>query len=79
LEGIKRRLNLSSACYLSVQNLLPTYLLSKNIRIAMYETMILHVVAYGCETWPLIFREEHTSRMFEKRMVKEYLDQRGMK
>jgi hypothetical protein len=28
------------------------------------------VVLYGCETWFLILREEHTLRVFEKRVLR---------
>jgi hypothetical protein len=47
-EEIKRRPN--SAFYYSVQNLLSSRLLSKNIKIRMYKTIILLVVLYGHET-----------------------------
>jgi hypothetical protein len=40
-------------------------LLSKNIKIRIYRTIILPVVLYGCETWSLTLREEHRLRMFE--------------
>jgi hypothetical protein len=46
-------------CYHSVQNLLSSRLLSKNVRIRTYKTIILPVVLYGCEIWPLTLREEH--------------------
>jgi hypothetical protein len=49
-EEIKRRMNSVNACYNSVQNLLSSRLLSKNLKIRMYETIILSVVLYGCET-----------------------------
>jgi hypothetical protein len=53
-EEIKRRLNSGNACYHSVQSLLSSRLLSKNlkirIRIYSYKTIILPVVLYGCET-----------------------------
>jgi hypothetical protein len=62
-EEIKRRLNSGNACYHSVQNLLSPYLLSKNIKIRMFRTMILPVVLYGCETWSLTLREEHRLRV----------------
>jgi hypothetical protein len=39
-EEIKRRLNLGSAYYHSVQNLSSSHLLSKNIKIQIYKTMI---------------------------------------
>jgi hypothetical protein len=35
-----------------------TRLLSKNVKIRIYKTIILPVVLYGCETWSLTFREE---------------------
>ena len=57
-EGIKSRLKLGNACYHSVQNVLSSSLLSKNLKIKIYRTIILPVVLYGCETWSLTLREE---------------------
>jgi hypothetical protein len=51
LVEIKRRLNSGNACYHSLQNLLSSRLLSKNVNIRIYKTTILLVVLYGCETW----------------------------
>jgi hypothetical protein len=34
-------------------------LLSKNVKIRIFKTVILHVVLYGCETWSQTLREEH--------------------
>ena len=56
---IKSRLKLRNACYNFVQNLLSSGLLSKNLKIKIYRTIILPVVLYGCETWSLTLREEH--------------------
>jgi hypothetical protein len=61
-EEIKRRLNSVNTCYHSIQNLLCYHLLSKNIKIRIYETIILPMVLYGCETWSLTLREEHRLR-----------------
>ena len=55
-EEIKRRLKLGNACYYSVQNLLSSRLLSKNLKIKIYRTIILPVVLCGCETWSLTLR-----------------------
>jgi hypothetical protein len=49
-EEIKTRLNSGNACYHSVQNLLSFRLLSKNVNVRIYKTVILPVVLYGCET-----------------------------
>jgi hypothetical protein len=64
-EEIKRRLNSGNACYHLVQSLLSYRLLSKNLKIRIYKTIILPVVLYGCETWSLTLRKEHRLRVFE--------------
>jgi hypothetical protein len=69
-EEIKRRLNLCNACYHSVQNQLFSYLLSRNIKIRIYKTIISPVVVYWCGTWALALREEHGLRVFENRMLR---------
>ena len=46
-EEIKSRLKLGNACYHSVQNLLSSRLLSKNLKIKIYRTIIVPVVLYG--------------------------------
>ena len=49
-EEIKYSLKSGNACYYSVQNLLSSSLLSKNIKIKIYRTITLPIVLYGCET-----------------------------
>jgi hypothetical protein len=49
-EEIKSRLKSRNACYHSVQNLLSSNLLTKNIKMKIYGTVILPVVLCGCET-----------------------------
>jgi len=64
-EEIKSRLRSENACFHSVQNLLSSRLLSKNLKIKIYRTKNLPVVLYGCETWSLKLREERKLRLFE--------------
>jgi hypothetical protein len=66
-EEIKRRLKLENACYL----------LSKNIKVKIYKTIILPIVLYGCETWPLTLREVHRLRVFENRVLMRILGPKG--
>ena len=49
---------------------MPSRLLSKNLKIKIYRTIILPVVLYGCETWSLTFREERKVRVFENMMLR---------
>jgi hypothetical protein len=45
---IKMRLNSGNNCYHSVQNLVSSRLLFKNLKIRIYKTIILSVVLYWC-------------------------------
>jgi hypothetical protein len=49
---------------------LPSCLISKNLKIKIYKTVILPVVLYGCKTWSLTLREEHALRVFENRVLR---------
>jgi hypothetical protein len=44
--------------------------LSTNVKVIIYKTIILPVVLYGCETWSLTLREEHRLRVFENRVLR---------
>jgi len=69
-EEIKSRLKSGNVCYHSVQNILFSSLLSKNLKVKIYRTMILPVVFYGCETWLLTLREECRLRVSENRVLR---------
>ena len=69
-EEIKSRLRSGNACYHSVQNLLSSGLLKKNLKLKIYRTIILPVVLYGCETWSLTLREERKLRVFENEVLR---------
>ncbi|KAJ4427683.1 hypothetical protein ANN_25332 [Periplaneta americana] len=68
-EEIKRRINMGNACYYSVEKLLSSSLLSRNLKVRIYKTVILPVVLYGCETWTLTLREEQRLTMFENKVA----------
>jgi len=70
VEEIKSRLRSGNACYHSVQNLLSSRLLTKNLKFKIYRNIILPVVLYGCETWSLILREEWKLRVFENMVLR---------
>ena len=69
-EEIKSRLKTENACYHSVQKLLSSSLLPKNLKTKIYRTIILPVVLYGCETWFLRWREERRLRVFENMVLR---------
>jgi hypothetical protein len=49
-------------------------LLSKNVEIRIYKTIILPVVLYGCGTCSLTVREEHRLRVFENRLLRRIFE-----
>jgi hypothetical protein len=49
---------------------LSSRLISKNLKIKIYRTVILPVVMYGCETWSLTLGEEHRLRVFENKVLR---------
>jgi len=65
-EEIKSRLKSGNACYYSVQNLLSSSWLSKNLKFKICRTIILPVVLYGCETWSATLREERRLRLLRR-------------
>jgi len=53
-----------------VQNLLSFRLLTKNLKIKLYRTIILPVVLCECKTWSFTVREERRLRVFESRVLR---------
>jgi hypothetical protein len=49
---------------------------SKNLKIRIYKTIMLPVVLYECETWYLILREKHRLRVFENRVLRRIFGSR---
>jgi hypothetical protein len=68
-EEIKRKLKSGNACYHSVQNILSSSLLFRNIKRKTYRSIIFPVVLYGCKTWSLTLRVECRLRVFEKKVL----------
>jgi len=61
-EKTNSSLNLETACYIWMQNLLSSSFLYKNIKIKIHRIIILSVIFYGCGTWSVMFGQ----RLFEK-------------
>ena len=69
-EEIKNKLKRGNACFHSVQNLLSSSLLSRNLKIKIYRTIILPIVLYACKSWSLTLREERRLRVFGNRLLR---------
>jgi hypothetical protein len=78
-EESKSRSKSWNACYYSLQNLLPSSLLSKNRNIKIQRNIILPVVMCVCETWSLTVREERRLRVLENRMLVRIFGPKGDK
>jgi hypothetical protein len=49
---------------------LSSRLISKNLKIKIYKTVILPIVLYGYETWSLTLGEEQKLRVFQNRVLR---------
>jgi hypothetical protein len=50
---------------------LSSRLITRNLKIKIYKTVIFPVVLYGCETWSLTLGEEHRLKVFENRVLRK--------
>jgi hypothetical protein len=73
-QEVKSRLKSGNAGCHAVQNLLSSSLLSKNLKITIYRTIILPVVLYGCENCSLTVREERRLTVFENRVLRRIFE-----
>jgi hypothetical protein len=48
--------------------------ISTNVKFKIHRTLLLPVVLYGCETWPLTLREENRLRVSENRMLRRIFE-----
>jgi hypothetical protein len=69
-EEIKSRLKSGNAFYHSVQKLLSSSPLFKNIKIKINRTIILSDVLHGCETFSLTLREERRLCLLENSLLR---------
>jgi hypothetical protein len=53
-------------CPSAEEDLFPSRVLPKNVKIRIYKTIICPVDLYGCETWSLTIREEHNLRVLRR-------------
>ena len=49
-------------------------MISRNLKINIYRTIILPIVLYGCETWSLILREERRLRVSENGILRRIFE-----
>jgi hypothetical protein len=70
MEILRADLKSGNVCNHSVQNLLSSKWLSKNIKIKIYRTICFPVDLYGFETWSLTLREKYRVRVFENRVLR---------
>jgi hypothetical protein len=49
---------------------LSSHLLSRNVKVKIYKTIILPIVLYGCETWSVTLSKEHGLKVLENRVLR---------
>jgi hypothetical protein len=65
----KDKIKSKDACNNSVQNLLSSTLIYRNIKIEVYRNIISHFVFYEHKTYSLKLVEEQKSKLFQNRVL----------
>jgi len=69
-EEIKARIHAVNRCYFGLNKLFKSRILSKNLKIQLYRTLIRPVVMYGCETWTLHKIQQNNLLVFERKILR---------
>lgn len=70
-EEINQRIMAGNRAYFANIKLLKSNLLSRNLKIKLYKTLIRPVVTYGSETWTMSVADEKALRTFERKVIKK--------
>jgi hypothetical protein len=71
---IKSKFNLVNAATIQFRTFCLLTCCLSNIQVKMYETIILPVVLYGCETLSVTLRKEHRQKVFENMVLKKIFE-----
>jgi hypothetical protein len=71
MEGIQA----GNRAYFADPSALKSKIMSRAVKIQVYEKLIRPVATYGVETWTLTVTDENALRMFERNLYAEYTDQ----
>jgi len=69
-EEIKRRISLGNKAFYANQDLLKSKLLTKNLKLRMYKTLVRPVVTYAYETWVLKENIKAKLKVFERKVLR---------
>lgn len=67
---IKSGLQSGNKCYYGLSNLLNARMISKNLKIKLYRTLIHPVVMYSCDVWTLRKSDQNRLLIFEKKIFR---------
>jgi hypothetical protein len=76
-DEINSRFNSGNACYYSVQNLLPSCLISKNLKIKIHKTVFFLLCCMGAKLGLSLLMEEHRLGFFENRALRHIWTSKG--
>jgi len=70
-EEIHKRIMAGNRAYHSNFKLLKSSLLSAQLKIKLYNTLIRPVITYGAETWTISTEDENALRVFESKVIRQ--------
>lgn len=70
---IQDRIQAGNRSYHANKKLLQCKLLSRQVKLTIYKTIIRPVVTYGCEAWTMTIADEAALRIFERKILRRIL------
>lgn len=71
LIEIQERINLGNKCFYALSNILRSRVLSKEVKIQLYLTIIRPMVMYGSQCWTLQNTEKDRLHVFERKVLRK--------
>ena len=71
MTEIEIRLIIANRAYFALSSLFQSKLLSLKTKFIVYKTLVLPVLIYGSETWPLTMEIENKFNIFERKWPME--------
>jgi hypothetical protein len=68
---ISMRLQSANKCFFGLSKIFRSRAISKNLKVRMYLTLLMPIVLYGAETWPLRKTEEQRMAVFERKILRK--------
>jgi hypothetical protein len=70
-EEIKMRIAAGNQCYYGLQHLFRSRMVSRIVKIKIYETILKPIVMFGCEAWSMAEKDKTRLNLWERKILRK--------